>query len=213
MVIFSCRYFPQANFSVTSHPFLSVPGCYFLPSRCLLFQIFSPSAFPNVPSLSGLEGRELSVSLGMEHRQRLSWAAKEGKKGCSGAILGSSPNIAKGTLSWGRREELEIPWQYPQEWICSSSAAARELGGAMEDEGTPSLLLLPGTLHPPSSTAVVAGWDEGLCSIPVSSERGQRLWRGALSAMSILELAGSMVVVRQEANVLPWTPCLQPGTG
>lgn len=71
MVIFSSRYFPQANFSVTFHPFLSVSGCYFLPSRCLLFQIFSPSAFPHAPSLWGTAGRELSVGLGMENRQRL----------------------------------------------------------------------------------------------------------------------------------------------
>lgn len=39
MLIFSCRYFPQANFSVTFHPFSTVSGCYFLPPRCFLFQI------------------------------------------------------------------------------------------------------------------------------------------------------------------------------
>lgn len=38
MLIFSSRYFPQANFSVTFHPFSAVSGCYFLPSRCFLFQ-------------------------------------------------------------------------------------------------------------------------------------------------------------------------------
>lgn len=70
-VIFSSHYFPQANFSVTFHPSLSVSGCYFLPSRCLLFQIFSPSAFPHAPSLSGMEGCELSAVSGMENRQRL----------------------------------------------------------------------------------------------------------------------------------------------
>lgn len=70
-VIFSSRYFPQANFSVTSHPLLSISGCYIPPARCLLLQTSPPSAFPHTPSLSGTAGPELSATLRMASRQEL----------------------------------------------------------------------------------------------------------------------------------------------
>lgn len=121
-VIFSCRYFPQANFSVTFHPFLSVSGCYFLPWRCLPSQI--PAAPPALPAPGMAQG------LGQENRQGwLCWAPREG-------FWEPLPTPPRGRGAGVGREELEIPWQRQRAGLGFAPAApwpgrgtGRKVGG------------------------------------------------------------------------------------
>lgn len=126
MAIFSCRYFPQANFSVTFHPFLSVSGCYFLPSRCLPSLISrSPPALPDPEDGSGARA---GVGLGLGSRQGLAVL------GSSGGVLGTSPNTPEGTRCWRRAGGAGNPLAAPESGfgVCSGSSVAR---GDREESG------------------------------------------------------------------------------
>ena len=133
-VIFSSRYFPQANFSVTFHPFLSVSGCCFLPSRCLLFQLFSPSAFPHARSLSGMEGRELGAGLETASRQRLAepgWQRARAPRAGFGKLSQHPRGAPRWRQAGGAGKPLAAPQRAGLLWqLCGSGP-----GGSQEERG------------------------------------------------------------------------------
>lgn len=157
-VIFSCRYFPQANFSVTFHPFLSVSGCYFLPWRCL------PSQIPAAPPRSQPRGW---------HRV---WGRRTGRAGCAGLLRRDFGNpsqhprgdaaLASGGRSWkspgSARERV---------WGLLRQLRGRGggLGGKWGAEGTPGLL---GFLRPPEPTAAVLAGTVGFASSQRRQQEG-----------------------------------------